>query len=132
MKKEAITSGCAPTAYCPGGTVSRGDVAIFIMRALFNQLLPAGAPALSSATPTAVARGSSATVTLTGINTHFLQGTTSVNSIPGIGITNVTVTSPTSLTAQVAVDSGAALKPISFVAITGSEEAVLPNAVVVQ
>ena len=39
----------------------------------------------------------------------------------------MTVNSSTSLTAQLMIPSGAALGPISIVAVTGSQEAMLPN-----
>jgi hypothetical protein len=32
MKSRAITSGCTATSYCPDGTVTRGQMAVFIIR----------------------------------------------------------------------------------------------------
>ena len=60
------------------------------------------APTLTSITPPAKLRGTTATLTLTG--TNFVTGATSVAADgSGISITNVTVTSPTSLTATLSV-----------------------------
>ena len=33
MKELGITSGCGPTTYCPGDAVTRGQMAVFIIRA---------------------------------------------------------------------------------------------------
>ena len=63
-------------------------------------------PTLTSITPPAQLRGTTATLTLTG--TNFVTGATSVAADgSGISITNVTVTSPTSLTATLIVAAGA-------------------------
>jgi len=36
MKSNAITSGCSATNYCPDGTTTRGQMAVFIIRALLG------------------------------------------------------------------------------------------------
>jgi hypothetical protein len=41
MKMDSITSGCTVTTYCPDNPVTRGDMAIFVMRGGYNDLLPA-------------------------------------------------------------------------------------------
>jgi hypothetical protein len=45
---------------------------------------------------------------------------------------NITVTSGTNLTVQLAVAAGVAANPASIVVLTGTEEAVLPNGFVVR
>jgi len=35
LAREGITAGCGPTVYCPDGTVTRGQIAVFLVRA-FN------------------------------------------------------------------------------------------------
>ena len=70
------------------------------MRSAFNQLLPSGTPLLSQISPAALLAGASETFTITGTNTHFVQGTTTISPIPGITIGTVTVNSPASLTVQ--------------------------------
>jgi probable HAF family extracellular repeat protein len=36
MRDEGITSGCTPTLYCPDSNVTRGEMAVFIIRAKFT------------------------------------------------------------------------------------------------
>ena len=127
MKLDNITAGCGTGIYCPGSPVIRGDMAIFIMRGAFNQLLPAGTPVVSSISPSTLAVGTSGTFTVTGINTNFVQGTTTINPIPGVTIGTVAVNSPTSLTVQLTAAANATTQPYSILAITGTQEAVLPN-----
>ena len=37
MKQLGITAGCTPTTYCPDDPVTRGQMAVFLMRGEFNQ-----------------------------------------------------------------------------------------------
>jgi hypothetical protein len=128
MKLDGITGGCGTgTTYCPGSPVIRGDIAIFIMRGAFNQLLPNGTPVVSSISPSTLTVGTSGTFTITGTNTNFVQGTTTIGPIPGVTVGTVTVNSPTSLTVQLTAAANATTQPYSILAITGTEEAVLPN-----
>jgi hypothetical protein len=106
-------------------------MAVFLMRGMFNLLLPAGTPQLYAA-PATTSRGATVTVTIAGQNTNFVSGTTQVTAGAGITVSNVAVTSGTTLTAQLTVSSGAAPGPRSIIATTGSEEATLPNGFVVQ
>ena len=128
MKQDGITAGCTVSTYCPNDPVIRGDMAIFIMRGAFNQVLPANTPVISSINPPTLTIGpAGGSFTITGANTHFLQGTAAIASIPGVTIGPVTVNSPTSLTVQMTANAGVALQPYSLLATAGSEEAVLPN-----
>ena len=134
MKLENITSGCTASTYCPTDPVTRGDMAIFVMRGAFNQFLPAGTPVISQISPGVLAVGTSGTFTFTGVNTNFVQGTTVISPIPGVTIGAVTVTAPTSLTVQLrlAASERRCAQPYSVLAITGSEQDVLPNGLVLQ
>jgi uncharacterized repeat protein (TIGR01451 family) len=136
LKQLGITSSCGSNAagqqYCPDDPVTREQMAVFLMRGAFNQLLLAGAPVIVSVSPAAEPRGYSTTVTLTGQNTNWVNGTTQVSTGPGITASNVLVTSPTTLTAQLVVAASAVAGPYSLTAITGSEEATLPNGFTVQ
>lgn len=132
MAQVGITNGCSATDFCPNDVLTRGQIAVFDMRGLFNQLLPAGAPVLTVANPNSAGVGQTLTITLTGVNTHFFGGSTVITTAPGISASNVLVTSGTSLTVQLAVDPSAILGPYSLVATTGTEEAVLPNGFTVQ
>jgi sugar lactone lactonase YvrE len=127
MKLDGITGGCSTSTYCPGSPVIRGDMAIFVMRGAFNQLLPTGTAVIASISPPTLAPDGSGTFTVTGTNTHFVQGTTTISPIPGVTVGTVTVTSPTVLTVQLTAAATATTQPYSVLAITGTEEAVLPN-----
>ncbi len=137
MKDDNITSGCSATTYCPNNPVTRGDMAIFVMRGAFNQLLPSGDPVLVSISPTTIVPGATpVTFTITGLNTNFVNGLTTLGALPGITAGPVTVVNRTSLTVQLSAASDAALEPLSPLAITGTppgnEEAVLPNGLMVR
>jgi len=137
MKEDNITSGCTATTYCPNSPVTRGDMATFVMRGAFNELLPATEPILLSISPATITHGGSpATYTITGFNTHFQNGVTALGALARITAGAVTVVNETTLTVQLSAASDAALEPLSPLAITGAppgnEEAVLPNGLTVQ
>ncbi len=93
----------------------------------FNQLLPSGTPVISSVSPATGTIGNTVNVTITGTNTSFASGTTTVSAEAGFTVQNVVVNSATSLTAQLVIASNARLGPESIVVTTGSQEAVAPN-----
>ncbi len=137
MKEDNITSGCSPTTYCPDNPVTRGDMATFVMRGAFNQLLPAGEFVLASISPATIVHGAApATYTIMGLNTNFVAGMTTLGAMAGITAGPVTVINGTTLTVQLSAASDAALEPVSPLAITGTppvkQEAVLPNGLAVQ
>ena len=132
MAEVGITNGCSTTLFCPNDNITRGQMAVFVVRGMLNQLLPTGAAILTENSPNTATLGQVLTVTLTGLNTHFAQGTSQVTTAPGITPSNVTVTSGTTLTVQLTVASNATAGPYSLVVTTGTEEAVLPNGFTVQ
>ena len=133
MKLENITAGCTATTYCPTDPVTRGDMAIFVMRGAFNQFLPAGTPVILRNQPVRRCRwGHQERYTITGTNTNFVQGTTQLSPISGVTIGAITVNSATSMTVQLTAASNAVAQPYSILAITGSEQDVLPNGLVLQ
>jgi len=107
-------------------------MAVFIMKAEFNKLLPASTPLLTQISPATLPTGTSGTFTLTGVNTNFVQGTTTLSPLPGITIDGITVNNATSLTVQLTAGANAPLQPYSVLAVTGTEEAVLPNGLKIQ
>lgn len=133
MKIDNITSGCGPTTYCPDSLVTRGEMAIFIMRSGFNQLLPPSQPILLSANPTVIPNGTTVAVTITGQDTYFLDGTTQINPVPGVTVASWTVNSQTSLTVNF---TGAATmatpQPVSIWITTPYGDAVLPAGLMIE
>lgn len=136
LKQLGITSSCGSTAagpaYCPGDPVTRGQMAVFIMRGAFNQLLPANTPMIVSVSPATASPGQTITVTLRGQNTNFAGGATQVIAGAGITVSNISVKNGTTLTAQLSIGANGVLGPHSIIATTGAEEATLPNGFLVQ
>jgi hypothetical protein len=131
LKLEGITGGCTAATFCPAAPVTRGEMAVFIMAGLFNQLLPATTPVITSISPATLAPGTQGTFTITGANTNFTQGTTTLSPISGVTIGTITVNSATSLSVQLTAANNASAQPRSIVAVTGTQQAVLPNALLV-
>jgi len=132
MKQLGITSGCTTTTYCPDDPVTRGQMAVFIMRGELNQLLPATTPVVAWASPASASPGQTVAMTIVGQDTNFVGGVTQVYAGAGISVSNVSVVNGTTLTAQFTVAPGATLGPQSITVTTGSEEATLPNVFHVQ
>ena len=132
MKQLGITTGCGPTTYCPDDPVTQGQMAVFLMRGAFNQLLPSNTPVIVAASPATALPGTTLNITLTGQNTHFAGGTTQVSAGAGIAVSGIFVSSATTLTVQLTVAGNATPGPHSITATTGSEDATLPNGFLVQ
>jgi len=66
------------------------------------------------------------------VNTNFVQGTTVVTVGPGITVGTATVTNATTLSVTLTVAGNAVAGRRTLVAATGSEQAVLPNGLLVQ
>jgi hypothetical protein len=132
-KEEYITNGCGSTYYCPDLLVTRGQMASFIMRGLFNEtmVLPNGAALLTGVTPNAVAAttGSQITVTITGTNTNFQTGDTVTVPSGMLAVSNVVVNSGTSIGATLTVNAGATAGPQALVVTTGGQNLTLPLAI---
>lgn len=88
-------------------------------------------PQLQSLSPNSANAGLSLQVSITGVGTHFVQGTTQANFGAGISVGGgpasgqpgpVTVNSPTSATAQISIGASAATGPRTVVVSTGSEQ----------
>ncbi len=132
MAVDSITGGCGSGDYCPTTAVSRADMALFLMRGAFNQLLPAGTPVITKISPATLTHGKSGTFTVTGQFTGFVQGSTSIKPVPGLQIGPATVTSAGTLSVQLTANTDAALQPVSLVAVTGTQEAILPNGLTIE
>ena len=135
LYQDGITAGCSlsPLDYCPDSPVFRGDMAIFLMRGGFNQLIPSTQPVIVSISPVSLPHGTTGTFTITGANTAFQQGVTSLVFPPNSGVTvdSITVTSATSMQVQLTASSSATLQPVSIYEQTEPQESVLPNGLLV-
>ena len=87
-----------------------------------------GAPAITSLTPNSGQAGQTlATVAIVGQNTNFAQGTTTANFGAGITVNSLTVTSPTTATANISIAANATPGPRNVTLTTGSQVATLAN-----
>jgi hypothetical protein len=133
--EEAVTHGCGsnPLVFCPDELVTRGQMASFIMRALFNEttILGPSGPYLAAVTPDAVAAsaGNQIAVTITGANTSFQTGDTVTAPSGMLGVSNVVVNSATSITATLTVNANAVAGPQALVVTTGGQNLTLPLAI---
>jgi hypothetical protein len=128
--EENVTHGCGtnPLVFCPDELVTRGQMASFIMRALFNEttILATGAPYLTGASPNAVALGGQITVTITGANTSFQNGDTVTVPSGVLAVSSVVVKSATSISATLTVNGNAVAGPQALVVTTGGQNLTLP------
>jgi RHS repeat-associated protein len=132
LKEIGVTAGCTATTYCPNDLVTRGQMAIFLVRAGFNDLLGGTAPLISSVSPNSGKPGTSVTVAVTGINTNFAQGQTTVTVAGGVTAGTPTVTSATQLTVTLTIPTSTQQGPVSLTAVTPlnggtTEQATIPN-----
>ncbi|HLY20308.1 MAG TPA: putative Ig domain-containing protein, partial [Bryobacteraceae bacterium] len=82
---------------------------------------------IQSLAPVSADAGLSLQVTITGSNTHFVQGTTQASFGPGVSVASLTVGSPTTATAQISISASAATGSQSVTVTTGAEQATLSN-----
>jgi hypothetical protein len=135
--EEYITNGCGanPLVYCPDDLVTRGQMASFIMRALFNEttILGPTAALLTGVTPNtmAMAVGTKITAAITGVNTSFQAGDTVTVPSGMLAVSNVTVNSATSILATLTVNSAVMAGPQALVVTTGGQNLTLPLAITV-
>ncbi len=127
MRQVGITAGCGNTAFCPDAPATRGQMAVFLMRGEFNQLMPPGAASIVSIAPATGIPGAAFTAAISGQNTNFSAGTTQVSLGAGLTVNNIVVVDSTHVNAQVQIAAEAILGPRTVVVTTGTEEAVLPN-----
>ncbi|MGA2887791.1 MAG: Ig-like domain-containing protein [Terracidiphilus sp.] len=118
-----------PIGYRTITLVTGGEFATSALSTSGNPVFQIGAnnAALLSVSPNSAAQGASLAVTLTATGTHFLQDATQVSFTGGILANGITVTSPTTATAQLAVPSGTAVGVQNATVSTGGEIATLNN-----
>jgi photosystem II stability/assembly factor-like uncharacterized protein len=133
--EDHITNGCgiSPLIYCPDELVTRWQMALFIMRALFNEttILGPTAPMLTGVTPNTMAAAPSAqiAVTITSVNTNFQTGDTVTVPSGMLSISNVLINSATSISATLTANANVAAGPQALVVATGGQSLTLPLAI---
>jgi hypothetical protein len=85
-----------------------------------------GPAVINSVTANTAGQGATLTVIINGINTHWLQGTTTL-TFPNVVINSWSVTSPTSITANITVNTTAPAGELSVTATTLGEVATGTN-----
>ena len=121
LKAIGITSGTStnPPLYSPQLSVTRGQMAVFLIRAGFNTLLNSSLPVLTQLSPTSGPPGANPfTLTVKGLNTHFAQGNTTILPDNGVTFGSPTVTDATDLTVTMTIPPGTPLGQISITAQT--------------
>ncbi len=133
--EENITAGCGgnPLNYCPDDLVTRGEMASFIMRGLFNETMAVGptAPLLTGVSPNTMAAmvGAQMTVTITGVNTNFQSGDTVAVPSGMLAVSNVVVNSATSISVVLTANANVVDGPQALVVTTGGQNLTLPLAI---
>lgn len=110
----------------PGGYVLAvvvGDGQLFTLDEVSVTVTSGTEPGIVSVLPSGATQGGGASITVTGQNTHFTQGTSSITFGPGITINSVTVSNSTALTAQVSVAQDATTGQRMVTVTTGGETA---------
>ncbi len=133
--EEHITNGCgtSPLIYCPDELVTRGQMASFIMRGLFNEttILGPTAPQVTGVSPNAMAAtpGTQLSITITGTNTNFQTGDTVTVPSGMLAVSNVVVNSATSISATLTANANAVTGPQALLVTSGGQNLVLPMAI---
>jgi hypothetical protein len=133
--EEHVTAGCGtnPLLYCPNDLVTRGQMASFIMRGLFNEttILGPTAPQVTGVSPNTMAEtvGTQITVTITGLNTSFQAGDTVTVPSGRLAVSNVVVNSAISLSATLTANANNLAGPQALVVTTGGQNLTLPLAI---
>ncbi len=138
MAQMGITSGCGNGNFCPDSSLTRGQMAVFIVTGLLDELLPPTVQLIADAVPNSGTAGQILTVTISGAGTNFGAGT-QVAVPTGMTVSNLQILSPTSLTVQLTISTGATSSltatnggPYTIAVTTGTAEADLPNGFIVQ
>jgi hypothetical protein len=123
-------SNTTPIGYRTITLVTGSEFATSVLSAQNNPIFQIGpnSAALLSISPNSAPQGNSLPVTITASGTHFLQNATQISFTGGILSPEVTVTSPTTATAQLAVPANATIGLQNATVSTGGEIATLNNA----
>jgi hypothetical protein len=122
-----VQGAVSPTAF-PGTrnlSVTTGTQVLSISNAVY---IAPGPAVINSVTPNTGGQGVTfSNVQINGINTHWLQGTTTL-TFPGVLVNSFTVNSPTSINANITVDTTSTPGQVNVTATTLGEVATEVNA----
>jgi RHS repeat-associated protein len=126
------TSLIAVVSIAPTASLGAQTVAVTtgteVVTAANAFIVTAGTPILSNLTPNAGQQGQqNLTVSISALNTHFVQGTTSASFGSGITIISLTVSSPTTAVAVINIDPAALPGAQTVTLTTGTEVASLAS-----
>src|SRR5205807_1824649 len=105
-------------------TVTTGSEALNLNNAF---TVTPGIPVITSVNPNTGKQGENVSISVTAQFTHFVPGTTQLSPGTGVAVNNVTVVSPTSLTAQAAISPAAGISARDVTVMTGTEVVTLKN-----
>ena len=95
--------------------------------------LPPTTPLITQISPATLSPGTSNTFTITGVAYELSAGNHHAGArFRGVAVGTITVNSATSLTVQLTANTNPGVRPYTINAITGSQEAILPNGFTVQ
>jgi hypothetical protein len=92
----------------------------------------AGTPAITQINPNIGTDGQTLNVTITGLYTDWIQGTTTVSFGSGITVNTVTVNATNSLVANITIGASAATGPYTVMTTTGGEVETVPGGFTVE
>jgi hypothetical protein len=133
MDQDGITTGCTATTFCPLSDVSRAEMAVFIMRGMFNELMPTGFPFVTGQPlGCEVVSGGTATCQIFAANATF-DDTTQLSAAGGLTFSSVQVLDPTNLVFTVTAPAGVTqVTPESVFVSTGTQLLVSPNLIAIE
>ena len=105
-------------------TVTTGAQVLAVSNAF---LVTVGPAAISLLSPNEAGQGATLDVAISGVNTHFVNGVTSVSFGVGVAVNDVTVQGGSSATANITVSAGASVGLRSVSAVTLGETATIGN-----
>jgi Concanavalin A-like lectin/glucanases superfamily len=113
------------TQFCRNLTMTTGTEQVSLQ---YQFCIGAGPAQVTNVQPNSGVQGQALTVTVTGNNTHWVNGVTTANFGAGVNASNVHVTGLTSATVDLAVSAGAATGLHSATLTTQGEVASMANA----
>lgn len=128
---DGVTSGCAtdPFRYCPDNIVTRGQMAVFIIRGLFNELFTVTTPRITAVTPSELTPATTTTVTFTVADLDLTAASPTLLLGANLTAGTVVVVDASTATVDITVEPGAPTGPRALAIILGTTAAAHPRAI---